>query len=421
MHDVLAREEAALSQPPSLLFSAASVFAPPNGGDAPFLKSARWSPCGSALLTLSDDDAVRVFDVPEAALTCEPEAPQRRENDSGRGAFDAVTTPAASLPASFALADSLVAALRVRPGEGCHDAAWWPGASSAQPHTLVFATTSRSLPLHVWSAIDGALRCSFVAYDAADAPTSAACLAFSPDGGSLLGGYSKAVLAFDVARPGRDAAWRAPVSGLVLSLAASPDATLFAAGCSSSRVVLLDARCAGSPVAELGGHGGGVTHARFSACGSYLYTGARRDDRILCWDVRSLCHGAVVALARPGDTNQRLGFSVHSSGRFLAAGGTDGRVRTFDLRCGAEVEAAGWRAGGAPVGWAEWHPFARLLATATGTRCFEARGCGGEGGGRAADSEDSEGDRGEGEGGARTEEAARPERGALRVWRWPAG
>lgn len=62
----------------------------------------------------------------------------------------------------------------------------------------------QGIPIHLWDAVTGQLRCSYRGYDDADEPTPAFSLAFSPDGSRLLGGYNRCIRAFDVARPGRD-------------------------------------------------------------------------------------------------------------------------------------------------------------------------------------------------------------------------
>ena len=44
-----------------------------------------------------------------------------------------------------------------------------------------------------------------------------------------------------------------------------------------------------------------------------------------------------------GSTNQKIGFDVEPCGRHMVSGGTDGVLRAYDLRDGAEIAA--WRAG----------------------------------------------------------------------------
>jgi WD40 repeat protein len=65
----------------------------------------------------------------------------------------------------------------------------------------------------------------------------------------------------------------------------------------------------------------------FSHDGNYLYSGARRDPTINCWDVRNTA-AALYAITRDAaDTNQRVQFDIDGSNRHLATGGCDGRVR----------------------------------------------------------------------------------------------
>jgi len=59
---------------------------------------------------------------------------------------------------------------------------------------------------------------------------------------------------------------------------------------------------------------------KFSADGNFLYTGARKDTDILCWDIR-YTSDVVYRLQRDtGDTNQRIQFDIEPMGRHLATG-----------------------------------------------------------------------------------------------------
>lgn len=187
-----------------------------------------------------------------------------------------------------------------------------------------------------------------------------------------------------------DKAGRVGQAGIVSCFAFNPDRSgVFAAGAYDGSVALYDVNL-GEQQLVLHGHSGGVTHARFSPDGNYLYTGARRDSRVLCWDVRATS-GVVYALHRCSEcTNQRLGFDIEPGGRHLLAGGTvrsacgapgrlaltsavrlqDGCARVFDLTTGAQV--ASLSAASDTVGWAEIHPYGALAVTASGHRRLEA-------------------------------------------------
>ena len=63
-----------------------------------------------------------------------------------------------------------------------------------------------------------------------------------------------------------------------------------------------------------------LPQVKFSADGNYLYTGARKDPEILCWDVR-YTSDVVYRLQRDtADTNQRIQFDIEPMGRHLTTG-----------------------------------------------------------------------------------------------------
>lgn len=204
-----------------------------------------------------------------------------------------------------------------------------------------------------------------------DDVTAAVSCCFSRAGDIVCGGYDRCVRLFSLERPGRDCSCL-PLSGLglVTSVAAGPE-HLLAAGGTGKGVAMLDVRT-NEPVAMLHGHKGGITHARFSACGNYLYTAARRDDAIQCWDARTLSGSAAVySLSRggSGDTNQRMAFDIEPGGRHLSIGGTDGRVRCFDLQ--TAVQVSNWKASTHSVAGFAYHPAGLPLAvTGSGCRTF---------------------------------------------------
>lgn len=63
-----------------------------------------------------------------------------------------------------------------------------------------------------------------------------------------------------------------------------------------------------------------MVQVKFSADGNFLYTGARKDPDIFCWDVR-YTSDVVYRLQRDSaDTNQRVQFDIEPVGRHLATG-----------------------------------------------------------------------------------------------------
>lgn len=324
------------------------------------LKGARWSPDGVCLLTCgAEDNTYRVYDIP-ANLDDVPPASDEPIGPHG-------------LPA-----DRLWPALRIKERESVYDYAWYPGMTANDPGTCVFASTARAQPVHLWDAVTGASRASYVAHDHLDEPIAALSVAFASDGTRLLAGYKNAIRAWDLSRPGRDCdvyrtlepkrrvrgeggggGERVGQAGLVSCIATAPAKTngLFAAGSYGEPGVGVYHEPTGEQALVLsGGHSrGGVTHLAWSPCGNYLYTGARRDGEILCWDVRNPDVGCVYRMRRAAEgTNQRVGFDVECSGRHLVSGGTDGCLRAYDLRTGEEVGA--WRASADTVSDWAFHP-----------------------------------------------------------------
>ena len=58
----------------------------------------------------------------------------------------------------------------------------------------------------------------------------------------------------------------------------------------------------------------------WSPDGNFLYSGARQDPRILCWDVRNSGQVLYAMHRSSGTTNQRLDFDIEPCGRHLATG-----------------------------------------------------------------------------------------------------
>ncbi len=64
----------------------------------------------------------------------------------------------------------------------------------------------------------------------------------------------------------------------------------------------------------------GCEQVQFSRDGNFLYTGARRDPDIFCWDVRFTSDVVYRMQRQTASTNQRVQFDIEPSGRHLATG-----------------------------------------------------------------------------------------------------
>lgn len=338
-----------LQRPPLLVGGAQEEFSrrPEN-----FLKGCKWAPDGSCVLTCSDDNTLRIFNLPPPL--CGP--------------------PAGPLP-------EMEAALRVPEGDAVYDYAWFPLLDSSLPHTCLVASSSRDNPVHLWDAFDGSLRGSFRAHNHLDEPVAPHSLCFSPDGSRLLGGFEGSVRLFPTARPGRLHDIR-PLrqggrgqGGLIGCLACSPAQPVFACG-SYGRSLGLYAMEGGGALALWPRLPAAPTHLRFSPDGTLLFAGGRKARHILCWDLRRPDR-LLLGLERHVGTNQRVTFDLDPTGQFLVSGDTDGFVTVWDtLRPPQPGDPPlvppqlRFQALRNCVNGTSLHPSLPLLATSSGQRVF---------------------------------------------------
>ncbi|XP_021294493.1 telomerase Cajal body protein 1 [Herrania umbratica] len=318
-----------------------------------FLKGVKWSPDGSCFLTSSEDNTLRLFSLPD------------------NGSSDHVTACS-----SASEEDSYKAELVVSEGESVYDFCWYPYMSASDPVTCVFATTTRDHPIHLWDATSGLLRCTYRAYDAVDEITAAFSVSFNPAGTKVFAGYNKYVRVFDIHRPGRDFAQYSTVqgskegqSGIISAIAFCPAHTGMLATGSYSQTTAIYREDNMELLYVLHGQEGGVTQVQFSKDGNYLYTGARKDPYIMCWDIRKAVEVVYKLYRSSEDTNQRIAFDIESSGRHLGTGGQDGLVHIYDLQTGQWV--SGFQVAADTVNGFSFHPFLPMATTSSGHRRFQ--------------------------------------------------
>ena len=118
-------------------------------------------------------------------------------------------------------------------------------------------------------------------------------------------------------------------------------------------------------------HSNGITQLKFSPDGRRLYSAARMDERIACWDLRM--RKVLREFRRKADTNQRVYFDVDSAERYLCSGTRDGKLCVWTLQEG-EVgkeksgECLWFVVHGDMVNGVSFHPQWSLMATASGQR-----------------------------------------------------
>ncbi|BBN02469.1 telomerase Cajal body protein 1 [Marchantia polymorpha subsp. ruderalis] len=316
-----------------------------------FFKGLKWSPDGSCFLTSSENNSLHIFDLPSDAIEDCPEVDMS------------------------SCEDSFKSSLMVQEGEAVYDFCWFPVMAASDTSSCVFATSSRDHPVHVWDATTGKLRCTYRAYDQMDEITAAYSISFNPAGSKLFCGYNKTIRIFDTSRPGREFTQHSTLTsakdgqtGIISCLAFNAvNGGLLAAGSYNRTTALYDENSL-ELLFVLHGQQGGVTQVMFSKDGNFLYSGARKDPEILCWDIRNTA-GVLYRLPRvTADTNQRVAFDIEPFGRHLGTGGQDGLVHFYDLQTGDWVNS--FQAALDTVNSFCFHPSLPLAASASGHRRF---------------------------------------------------
>ncbi|XP_073823255.1 telomerase Cajal body protein 1 homolog isoform X2 [Musca autumnalis] len=274
-----------------------------------YTKGCLWSPDGTCLLVPVHMDGMHVLELPTDLYTTQ-ELNAKRE-----------LSPLAS-------------AVHVKEGGMVYDCSWYPFMSSTDPATCCWLATRQHEPIHMWDAFTGELRCSYRGYDDVDEVESAISVAFSNDGQKVVGGYKKNIKIFDTNIPGRDYT-TVPVKQTVSCFAFNQENdNCVTTGSWNSHIYHYDLRAPKlGPLFVLGGHSGGITWLKYSAYNTdnwYLFSGARKDNKILQWDMRNY-QEPVKSFERTVNTNQRIYFDLSPLEKWLISGDTDGNLRIWDM------------------------------------------------------------------------------------------
>jgi len=328
-----------------------------------FLKGLRFSPDGSLLLTSSESNYLGLWSPNTENLEkCYSYYPNHCKPDIEH------TESSNEITLSTAIAV----------GDSIYDFAWYPHMNRADSTSNCFVTTSRDHPVHLWDTETGAIRCSYRGYDHMDELDAAQCLAFNCTGTKLYTGSNRMIRCFDVSEPGRNSSNLSTTAsrrtntgqkGIISSLAFSPDYSgLYAAGSYAQSVCLYaeNEKCT-QTLLDLGRMSSGVTHMRWSPCGTYLWIGGRRHPDLVCWDIRATGR-ELGRVTRSLNTNQRVSFDLDPWGKYLVTGSQDREILVYDT---STFELVQRRVGGPDcVNSISFHPFCSILGLCTGQRHF---------------------------------------------------
>ncbi|XP_053671339.1 telomerase Cajal body protein 1 homolog [Anopheles nili] len=332
-----------------------------------YLQGCHWSPDGTCVLTAVNNDGMHIVELPNDLYGKDHVSEDRP-------------------------VDLLTSAVHVSEGGLVYDLAWYPRMNSGIPETCCWIASRQHEPIQLWDAFTGNLRCSYKGYDQFDEVEAALSLVFSPiDGETIYGGYKKSIKSFDITVPGREASsFKTKSTASCMAIAPSlPNTILY--GSWNRSISVLDTRS--GECLKVGNyntdnsHTAGVTWLGFdlNTEATMFASGARKDPKILIWDVRKLTH-PVRSLRRTCATNQRIYLDFSPLGQWLVSGDTRGILHAWNLRDldGDNVPKELLF----PLHWdclngVSFHPHAPILATSSGQYHFRAK---------ATDSEDGEQD-----------------------------
>ncbi|KAF8796899.1 telomerase Cajal body protein 1-like [Argiope bruennichi] len=278
-----------------------------NGKGNNYTKGCKWAPDGSCIMTCSDDNILRLFNLPEELWDCSK--------------WHDIT--------------EMEAVVKISEGEILYDYSWYPLMNSSEPSTCCLASCSKNTPVHLWDGFTGELRASYRSYDQMDEIIAARSLSFDSEGQRIFCGFEKTVRIFNVDLPGRNFeirntfAKKSGQSGIISCFAFTPQNRHISAVGSYQKSIGLYSEPDGELECILEGQKGGVTQLQFSPDGNLLYSGGRKDPEILCWDLRNL--GTVLyCLRRTCVTNQRMYFDITRGGRYIVSGNNNGIISVWD-------------------------------------------------------------------------------------------
>ncbi|XP_053959337.1 telomerase Cajal body protein 1 homolog [Anastrepha ludens] len=312
-----------------------------------YTKGCLWSPDGTCILVPVHLDGMHVIELPRDLYL------------------------ARTMSATRALS-KLDTAVHVREGGTVYDYVWYPFMSSLAPETCCWLASRQHEPIHMWDAFTGELRCTYRGYDSVDEVEAAIAITFSNNGEQVIGGYKKSIKLFDTNVPGR-ALSSISVKQAVscFALTTDNDSTV-TTGSWNGFINHFDLRAPKlGPLFTLGGHTGGITWLRYAALTEsdswLLYSGARKDNKILEWDMRNYLK-PVREFQRIVETNQRIYFDLSApEQRWLVSGETGGNLRIWDLHNNID-EAVPLH--GDCCNGVNFHPSLPILATTSGQHHF---------------------------------------------------
>ena len=153
------------------------------------------------------------------------------------------------------------------------------------------------------------------------------CVTFDSGGTKIYGGFKKSIAEFDITRPCEKPVIKPTVNknkagqkAIISSIDFAPyyfNPHLFVTGSYDGNSQLFDRRCH-YPIAMFKSHPLGITQVKFSPCGQYLCTGARKGNDIICYSFSfTLSHTLFPGTSHPHSVERQTERERKKSGHLL--------------------------------------------------------------------------------------------------------
>jgi WD40 repeat protein len=284
------------------------------------VNSVAFSPGGEVLVSGSDDDTVKMWDVATGRVVRTLEGLSHAGPTHWIGEVD--FSPNGTLLASGS-GDATVNLWDVATGTVTHTLAghiWAVTSVAFSPDGRLLASGSRDNTLKLWDVATGLELRTLVGHT-----SQVSTVAFSPDGELLASGSDDSLVKLWDVVTGQEVRSLVGHTGSVTSVAFSPDGTLLASGAADNTIRLWDATT-GALVQTLARHTKWVTSVAFSPDGKLLASGSR-DNTLKLWDVAT----GLELRTLIGHTNEVWAVAFSLDGTLLASGSWDDTVKLWDV------------------------------------------------------------------------------------------
>ena len=324
-----------------------------------FIKSSIITPDGSHISTITESNSIQLWKINDYFINSYRYY-KNKLNDNDNNNNDKIMNEV----------------IDINVGETVFDLSWYPYANIVDPLTYCYVTTSRDHPIHLWDALTGKIRCSYVGFNHVDEVDAVNSLSFNLTGDKLYTGSNRMIRCFDVANPGSNCrniptcrTRKDPLGqkGIISCINFCPDNSgAFAAGSYAYSVGIYVENMDGCAL-ELRELESAVTCLRWSKDGNNLWVGGRNSSNISCWDVRNT-RSEIGKIHRDLKSNQRITFDLDPWGKYLATGSQDGNLMIYDTKSFELIQSKKISAN--CVNSCSFHPFSSIVAASIGQRHF---------------------------------------------------